>query len=982
MGGDSQLSCAQMRHMQPVALEKMDVDQIEVQPTNREGISQASKSIVAHEQTHKTFDTREAQSCDSQVAEAALDSHAYDDFLAFVFSNVTDSVSRLLRRGSAAKQLDPPIRLLFDLVQSSKSEKVKRDRTFRCASDIAETISYLLDTNLQDGASVSISVCLKSLCLLLEGEAQLPGEPLNKSGRKREQKPKTEIVCEVHNIPAVRRRSSSKGVNKDRRFYVCGKERGERCDFFKWADEVGSTEITQQTIPSSMRNLVRSALWSPQATNPLPLHVRLCRKLETEFFADCEGGKESKVENDGIPLKKFGKMTPISSHYGAKEAAKDFADGVFCCREKIRGVSFEDLGVGVAKKTEHEFSTQPVVGDKRIHLLTSCLNLLVLIADHKTEGITRWFSLLCEIESSISWSADVRGIAKRTIKSLCGKNKTLCHLIRDHLSYGFHMKKLYAASSEILSAALLIGEKARVCGYEWARTKPLNWSNLKISDLMGADELISEDIRVQYRLRKISGLLDGLWNHVRNCGESWRRFCGLALLPQPHRDTDESDLVECTVEQLLAEKPPIVCLFWVACAISDGNQVKVLRLIELALAESSAKSCNRRTAKGGPVMADAIGNIDEDVVNALGGVSPSSPENLLFSGEQHLSVEDLQKFILHFVLGGKNLELRRAAFNIFSHLVTKLSVPKRSELFRKLMSRVFLHLGSRGRGSIEYLNVLQLLANDLDSSTSVGEFGDLVLDGFVQQMTALKFDRSNGEWFVLELHGPGAPARKKFDLAECTYCVQNYPGAMKDLQIPADGSSVERSHAGADDRRGGAIQPAVSAASQPQRKWHREQVGPLLRSRLESLKHSNASNEFCSYFSLKNRAVISDIYVSVHDPKGRFVKTITVYYTPRPSGDATDLRGGEYDNQWQRCAVLRLPRGASRASASLPHLLVVSNLRFEFSEFYERPGGSKSTDGTLLVHCPRCTRGKLGLVEPSSIAHPVFDLTCLHHGQL
>ena len=29
-----------------------------------------------------------------------------------------------------------------------------------------------------------------------------------------------------------------KGANKDRRFYVCGKEKGQRCDYFIWTDEM------------------------------------------------------------------------------------------------------------------------------------------------------------------------------------------------------------------------------------------------------------------------------------------------------------------------------------------------------------------------------------------------------------------------------------------------------------------------------------------------------------------------------------------------------------------------------------------------------------------------------------------------------------------------------------------------------------------------------------------------------------------------
>ena len=38
-------------------------------------------------------------------------------------------------------------------------------------------------------------------------------------------------------MPAVRRRCSH-GVHKDRRFYVCGLERNQRCNYFKWSSDI------------------------------------------------------------------------------------------------------------------------------------------------------------------------------------------------------------------------------------------------------------------------------------------------------------------------------------------------------------------------------------------------------------------------------------------------------------------------------------------------------------------------------------------------------------------------------------------------------------------------------------------------------------------------------------------------------------------------------------------------------------------------
>jgi E3 ubiquitin-protein ligase UBR4 len=87
------------------------------------------------------------------------------------------------------------------------------------------------------------------------------------------------------------------------------------------------------------------------------------------------------------------------------------------------------------------------------------------------------------------------------------------------------------------------------------------------------------------------------------------------------------------------------------------------------------------------------------------------------------------------------------------------------------------------------------------------------------------------------------------------------------------------------------------------------------------------------------------------------VKTINIFFTPRPVSDLSILKSEQYAGKWQSCATLELTRGATRASANLAHSVPAANLKVEFTEFYERPGeGTRATDGSLLVHCPRCTR--------------------------
>ena len=135
------------------------------------------------------------------------------------------------------------------------------------------------------------------------------------------------------------------------------------------------------------------------------------------------------------------------------------------------------------------------------------------------------------------------------------------------------------------------------------------------------------------------------------------------------------------------------------------------------------------------------------------------------------------------------------------------------------------------------------------------------------------------------------------------------------------------------------------------------------RQRIDSIRVGSSSNEFNTFFPLKHRVVIGDIYLTVADPRGRFVKGITIYYSPYPAKDAVELKLDEYAPKWQKCVSMALPRGATRANATLAHSVVAANLRIEYTDFYERPGGSKASDGSLLVHCPRCTRGTFGTIK-------------------
>jgi len=121
-------------------------------------------------------------------------------------------------------------------------------------------------------------------------------------------------------------------------------------------------------------------------------------------------------------------------------------------------------------------------------------------------------------------------------------------------------------------------------------------------------------------------------------------------------------------------------------------------------------------------------------------------------------------------------------------------------------------------------------------------------------------------------------------------------------------------------------------------------------------QHHTVSTEFSSYVQLKTRLSIHELFVNVAEQRGRFVKSIVVYFSPRPVNDVNELKDEYYDPLWQQCGTISLPRGASRATLHFPEGVVAANLKFEYVDFYEKITGSRSSTGAMVLHCPRCTR--------------------------
>jgi hypothetical protein len=198
---------------------------------------------------------------------------------------------------------------------------------------------------------------------------------------------------------------------------------------------------------------------------------------------------------------------------------------------------------------------------------------------------------------------------------------------------------------------------------------------------------------------------------------------------------------------------------------------------------------------------------------------------------------------------------------------------------------------------------------------------------------------------------------RRYDLAACANCMNTVMVKRSDKRTTATtntaasdiastiGMVAQQANTGEATGRGSAVAKG----------WLPDQVTVFSRGRLEGWRDATISDDFNMYSSLKYRLVLSEFHLEVSDPRGRYAKTISFYYSPRPVVEVSELKSPGYSEKWQLCGSITLEKGASRGSYKLLRPVAAANIRVEFSSFYERPGSSKSSDGGFVIHCPRCT---------------------------
>ncbi len=130
------------------------------------------------------------------------------------------------------------LQLAVDLVLNAKTDELKASRGKEMVGALTKHLKSLIegcssDAELPRDTCTKIVMTLRSLTSLVLARRDIMNrkfslETKGKSNSRQKDKTDPRFVCDVHGVPAVRRRCSH-GVHKDRRFYVCGLERKHRC---------------------------------------------------------------------------------------------------------------------------------------------------------------------------------------------------------------------------------------------------------------------------------------------------------------------------------------------------------------------------------------------------------------------------------------------------------------------------------------------------------------------------------------------------------------------------------------------------------------------------------------------------------------------------------------------------------------------------------------------------------------------------------
>lgn len=307
-----------------------------------------------------------------------------------------------------------------------------------------------------------------------------------------------------------------------------------------------------------------------------------------------------------------------------------------------------------------------------------------------------------------------------------------------------------------------------------------------------------------------------------------------------------------------------------------------------------------------------------------------SPEKTL----AHLTIGDLHAFIVEFIVNGRCDELRRVACSVVAKLASHLSDADKNALFGKLVDGLFRNVvGKFGCVSKEFIELLKVFVQNF--CLDLSKVSSCITSAFILQMTTTNHSGTKTD-------GTDEKESINFDLANCAHCQNQCKSSSGSCWVDEQLRPCVKSR-------------LVCLFVVFHWSWLRSLTMLYLLDTLQEVSTlANASSEFSSYVQLKFRVILSEVHVSVSDPRGRLVKNIGVYFSPRPVNDVNMLKSDKYANLWQKCGTLSLARHATTATLKLKSPVVAANLKFTYQDFYEKVGGGcRASDGSFILNCPR-----------------------------
>jgi GRF zinc finger len=564
----------------------------------------------------------------------------FDEFLEHLFSHLMGLAT------TSVGVSDPSLVSLLLAIchQSSDDEKAAR-----FAKVLSSGLSQAMRTGPR-GSTVAVSYikALATLAVWDDGAAYCisgADKGIDVQGVSIVESPK----CHGHGLRCSCRMATHR-PNVGRRFFCCSKEAKAQCNFFRWEDDPVESQPHYNAAAAEI-------VW----TEMQPILDDLCKWISDDDAQHAEGSQATNLYDS--------------------EQLETLA-GVVCSRHRLRDVRPEDF-VSL-RAPAFRLHSSPGTGD----VGGALLRLLALVASPKGNAAVTWSPFLCHMISSRGGSMPESSslAAKRALLLMCGSRSRYI-AVRAHFSFSLNRDRLALEAGDLVLSACAVKERARQCSSDWKRDAGQDVAGLHAGDLLGTEDLISEDVSTASRLEEVRKILTEVGAVAKKRPDHWSAFCGFAALP----DTRFVPVPESLLQVL--KMPPVVFLFALLPLLRGDAQLRAFQLVDLAL--STAGTMQQK--KGGGSMKDGA---------PMGPDAPSSVEFTLDPARiLQLTIPQAVTFVGRFGCCGGTSDLRRLACSITWELFAHTDSSVQSELFGRLVSVALSPHRTTDKSSLELFRV-------------------------------------------------------------------------------------------------------------------------------------------------------------------------------------------------------------------------------------------------------------------------------------